>query len=213
MEKSSNASAGCRISQYLRASRAEVNGIASQWRRRRIASANAKALVWSSSTTATKRPTMDSYGTVGHGTAASRPTSGTMCRYHACTSSVLLSRACEDNDDTPRIRPYEISAARFGRYVRGQRRDRGLTQEQLAERCELSSDAIRRIEGGRLSPTLTTLGKLAHGLDINLSTLFVGVERARRPVASEVADYLSRRTPKECELAWRVVRSLFVEPS
>jgi transcriptional regulator with XRE-family HTH domain len=84
-----------------------------------------------------------------------------------------------------------------------------LTQEQLAERSDLSCDAIRRIENGRLSPTLASLTKLAAGLELELSTLFAAIERPRRGLTAEVADYLSRRTPKECELAWRVLRALF----
>jgi transcriptional regulator with XRE-family HTH domain len=73
----------------------------------------------------------------------------------------------------------------------------------------MSGDAIRRIENGRLSPTLNTLYKLARGLEISLSTMFAGIERSGRPLTAEIADYLASRTPKECELAWRVIRSLF----
>jgi transcriptional regulator with XRE-family HTH domain len=64
----------------------------------------------------------------------------------------------------------------FGSHVRRLRRERGLTQENLAERANLSSDAIRRIERGRMSPTLKTLRQLCHGLGISLSALFDGWE-------------------------------------
>lgn len=64
----------------------------------------------------------------------------------------------------------------FGLHVRRLRKERGLTQESLAERARLSSDAIRKIERGQMSPTLKTLRRLCHGLGISLSVLFDGWE-------------------------------------
>ena len=129
-----------------------------------------------------------------------------MLAYRTCTSSVLSSYASEDTDETGRAKHYSVTPRRFGQQIRSLRRARGLTQERLAERSDLSTDAIRRIEAGRLSPTLATIGKLATGLQLSLSTLFAGVERPARPLAAEIADYLSDRSTKDCELAWRVVR-------
>jgi transcriptional regulator with XRE-family HTH domain len=100
---------------------------------------------------------------------------------------------------------------RFGAHVRSLRDARHLTQEALAERSELSVDAIRRIERGGFSPSLNTLSALAHGLDVSLSTLFTTFERGRRDEVAEVADYLSARTAREVRVAWRVVRALFDE--
>ena len=100
---------------------------------------------------------------------------------------------------------------RFGAHVRSLRDARHLTQEVLAERSELSVDAIRRIERGGFSPSLNTLAALARGLDVSLSTLFTGFERGRREEVAEVADYLAGRTAREVRVAWRVVRALFDE--
>lgn len=101
-----------------------------------------------------------------------------------------------------------MTARRFGRHLREHRERRGLTQERLAERSDLSADAIRRLEAGSFSPSLQTLSKLVRGLDLTLTTFFSGLERGR-DFAQEIADYLRARTPKERELAWRVLRSLF----
>lgn len=125
---------------------------------------------------------------------------------------MFLSRASDQTRDTRRARTYGFSAKRFGQHIRLLRRARDLTQEALAERSELSIDAIRRIEAARFSPTLTTLGKLARGLEMSLSSMFAGAERPGRPVAAEVANYLEGRSAKECQLALRVVRSIFEEP-
>ena len=53
----------------------------------------------------------------------------------------------------------------FGGYVRRLREARGLTQEGLAERCDLSADTVRRLEHGAFSPSLRTLRKLAKGFE------------------------------------------------
>ena len=65
----------------------------------------------------------------------------------------------------------------FGEYVRRLREARGLTQEGFAERCDLSTDTIRRLEHGSFSPSLRTLRKLAKGLEWSVAELFEGFER------------------------------------
>jgi transcriptional regulator with XRE-family HTH domain len=86
-----------------------------------------------------------------------------------------------------------------------------MTQESLAERCGLSTDTIRRLEHGSFSPSLDTLRKLCSGLDLMLSTLFESYELGARNEARELIDLLSTRSPKELELAARVLRALFDE--
>ncbi|WP_426755790.1 helix-turn-helix domain-containing protein [Myxococcus sp. Y35] len=98
---------------------------------------------------------------------------------------------------------------RFGDHVRKLRTSRELTQEALAERSDLSVDAIRRIERGSFSPSLDTLGKLARGLDVSLKTLFQSFERERSNAVAEICDYLSLRSGREVELAWRVIQAMF----
>jgi transcriptional regulator with XRE-family HTH domain len=64
----------------------------------------------------------------------------------------------------------------FGAYVRRLREARGLTQEKLAERCDLATDTIRRLEHGTFSPSLRTLRKLAKGFEQSVAQLFDGFE-------------------------------------
>ncbi len=98
---------------------------------------------------------------------------------------------------------------RFGENIRQLRLSRGLTQEGLAEKSDLSVDAVRRIEWGTISPSLDTLSKLGHGLDISLRTLFATFEQRRRDDVAELADFLSRRSPKDARLVARLVKVLF----
>jgi transcriptional regulator with XRE-family HTH domain len=47
------------------------------------------------------------------------------------------------------------------------RQARGLTQEQLAEKCEVSARTIQRIESGEVDPRAYTLGCLSEALDFD----------------------------------------------
>ncbi len=56
------------------------------------------------------------------------------------------------------------------------RRERGLTQEQLADKIGLHADTVRTIEQGRRWVRLTTLHKFAKGLDVSIDELFKGLK-------------------------------------
>jgi transcriptional regulator with XRE-family HTH domain len=66
---------------------------------------------------------------------------------------------------------------KFGETIERLRRDRGLTQENLAELSHLSPDTIKRVEKGQMSPSLHTQGKLALGFGMRLSEIFEEFER------------------------------------
>ncbi|MGW7594863.1 helix-turn-helix domain-containing protein, partial [Streptomyces rubiginosohelvolus] len=60
----------------------------------------------------------------------------------------------------------------LGRTLRRLRRLAALTQEELAERSDVSVDVIRQLEQGRKhSARLPTLHALANGLGVELTTL------------------------------------------
>lgn len=61
---------------------------------------------------------------------------------------------------------------RFGARVRELRRERDLTQEQLAELADIGRDSIKNIEKGKHGPLFETLEKLIIGLGCEPSELF-----------------------------------------
>ncbi len=63
----------------------------------------------------------------------------------------------------------------FAANVRRLRVDRGLTQEQLAERSGLHLTDIGRIERARRDPGVRVAAKVARGLDVDLSMLYENV--------------------------------------
>lgn len=90
----------------------------------------------------------------------------------------------------------EASASGIGERVARIRARRGLTQEDLAERCGVNVSTIRKLEqGGRATCALDTLNRLARGLSVTTSDLFRPIPRfdARPPDERERADLLAIR--------------------
>jgi len=65
----------------------------------------------------------------------------------------------------------------FGDRLRQARKERGLTQEQLAERCGITPGFISRLERGEDNPGMSTVIKLAAALGITTSRLLDNRER------------------------------------
>jgi len=60
----------------------------------------------------------------------------------------------------------------FGKRIRGLRRSKDLTQEQLAELAGISLQNMGEIERGKGNPTLVTVEKLSAALGEDLSSIF-----------------------------------------
>jgi transcriptional regulator with XRE-family HTH domain len=75
----------------------------------------------------------------------------------------------------------EVDSGRLGERIRGLRRGRGLTLNELAGLSGVSRAMISKLERGEKTPTLVVAAKVAGGLGVSLSQL-VGVEERRRVV-------------------------------
>lgn len=64
-------------------------------------------------------------------------------------------------------------AIRIAREIRALREKQGLSQRELAERVGTTQSAIARLEGGGISPSLTTLEKIAQALGAELQLSIV----------------------------------------
>lgn len=99
----------------------------------------------------------------------------------------------------------------FGLQVRARRRALGLTQAQLADKIDLSVDAIGQIERGKIAGSFETIGALADALDVHPAELFGGRPRVpgkRNEPANKIADRLSEATPSQLRKIAVVVNSL-----
>jgi len=87
------------------------------------------------------------------------------------------------------------------RAVRDLRRERNLSQRQLAARMEVPRTYISKIENGKATPTLSSLERLARALEVDICNL-VHDARSRRneetaslladPFLAEIAPYIAQ---------------------
>lgn len=91
----------------------------------------------------------------------------------------------------------EISIDEYplGARVKYHRRRRGLTQKQLASRCKLSQSSICQIEKSQISPSLSTVTKIARCLRVAVARLF-----SKENVAVLEIDILFERYPNKSQL-------------
>ena len=68
------------------------------------------------------------------------------------------------------VRDKKLLAA-FGIHLRALRQSKGLSQQKLAYKADVSLSQISRIERGLLNPTLSTLSALTKALNISLATM------------------------------------------
>jgi XRE family transcriptional regulator, regulator of sulfur utilization len=65
---------------------------------------------------------------------------------------------------------------RFGKNLRQLHKDRGFTQERLAETAEVDIRYLRWLESGQSWPSLQVLGRLKKALDCDWGDLLEGCE-------------------------------------
>lgn len=65
----------------------------------------------------------------------------------------------------------------FGRNVRRLRKERGLSQEELADRARLHPTYVSGIETGYRNPTVKIIGRIAVALEVEPAALFAVEEK------------------------------------
>lgn len=99
---------------------------------------------------------------------------------------------------------------KVGERIRSIRKDRNLSQEELAERSEIHSNYIGQVERGEKNLTLETLEKIVSGLDISLEQLFRYLEPMERKDAfAEIIELLSERSVDDHKMALKILRTVF----
>ncbi len=59
-----------------------------------------------------------------------------------------------------------------GKNIQRLRELKGISQQDLAAKCNFEKSNMSRLEAGRVNPTLSTLEKVANALEITLVELF-----------------------------------------
>lgn len=102
----------------------------------------------------------------------------------------------------PRERPDAAWVLRTGRALRALREERGLTRQQLADRCPTTAEFIEEIEEGRCSdPGLRMLEVLCRVLDGEGTELAAQIEPVRAAREAEVQKVLDELAERDARLA------------
>lgn len=105
-----------------------------------------------------------------------------------------------------------IDYSAVGKRISLIRKNRGMTQEQLAKKAELSNIYISHIENSRSIPSLETLMKLCSALDITPDEVLLGTKQdMENYLQSDIQKKLILCTPKERRMVSRFIDLLLEE--
>lgn len=89
------------------------------------------------------------------------------------------------------------------------RRSRKLSQEQLAEKADINSKYLSRMERGTENPTLDMFIKLAHALDVEMWEMFDFGHVANQKELKDAIQAFSKTTDEPTlRLALKVIRAI-----
>jgi transcriptional regulator with XRE-family HTH domain len=98
----------------------------------------------------------------------------------------------------------------FGKRLRELRDERGLSQALLAERAEITSEHVSRIERALVGPSLEVMERLAEALDVEIKALFeFGTARPGADATFvQLADIARRGSPDDRRLLLRLADTI-----
>lgn len=98
-----------------------------------------------------------------------------------------------------------MDTKKIGEFLKVLRKERGLTQEQLAEILLVSGRTISRWETGTNMPDLSILIKMAEFYNVEVKEILDG-ERKSENMDKELKETLSK--PKSCVISTQIVKRL-----
>jgi transcriptional regulator with XRE-family HTH domain len=103
--------------------------------------------------------------------------------------------------------------ALFGANLRHLRKARGLTQNRLAERIEVSLDMVSKMERGAAAPSFDTIEKLCDALETQPVAFFgigltTGPAGERERLVQKIHATLSRMNPDQLARASKMLQAL-----
>lgn len=85
---------------------------------------------------------------------------------------------------------------KFSKFLKQSRKEKGLTQEELANKLSVTTQAVSKWENGKGYPDVTTLGNLASALDLSIDELMSSekMDKEVKEVIKEV-EVIKERKP------------------
>lgn len=106
----------------------------------------------------------------------------------------------------PRIKKEIVR--RVGLCIAAKRKAKGLTQAEIAERMNVETETISRIENGVISPTLARLEQMAELLNCSISSFFMVESEKTENLAKIIAGCLQELSVRDKEMILRVVTDI-----
>lgn len=111
------------------------------------------------------------------------------------------------NSTTPSVK------LELGTRIRTLRKRNGLTQEEMAEKCDLHWTYIGGLERGERNPTLTTMQRVAAGLNVGLNQLidarsFPKAKSEEESKEARLLRLIRKKGPENVDLATKVIREV-----
>lgn len=95
-----------------------------------------------------------------------------------------------------------------GQKIKDKRLKLGITQEQLAEKCDISVSYIAHIERGTKSLSLETAVKVSNALNVSLDYLLIDEIRDNSRIIEALESELDQCTPKQIDKFIKLSRVL-----
>ena len=105
---------------------------------------------------------------------------------------------------------YQVDYPLIARRIKEARKFAGLTQEQLAERIDISTNAVAKLENNLMTASLQTLVSIANVLQLDINDLLCE-ELAHSGKSSQdlqLDSLLQNLSPREKEFVIHVIRGL-----
>lgn len=102
----------------------------------------------------------------------------------------------------------------IGTQIAGIRKERAITQEQLAEIIDVTAETISRIERGVSIPSLKTLEKISKALHTSLKDLF-DFEYRQKPISAsekesaKLLSYLNTKKADDIKMSYNILKKMF----
>jgi transcriptional regulator with XRE-family HTH domain len=97
----------------------------------------------------------------------------------------------------------------IGKRIKEIRRSKHLSQEQLAEKADINSKYLSRMERGTENPTLDMLIKLANALDVEMWEMFdFGHVKSHKELKESLQNIIKTADEPSLRLALKIIRAV-----
>ena len=101
-----------------------------------------------------------------------------------------------------------MDQVKIGKFLKELRKEKGLTQEQLAEIVDISTTHMSHIETGNTKLSLQVFADLAEALQVSVDSLLYDVNsNSKQQAYQEITDILDQCTPAQAQALKEIISS------